>query len=220
MTLQDEEGTSMKVSVAGITEMYIGHVCFMQESTYEKASGKKASEVWLLLQSKGDTDHLKDALMQEKDLVSLTFADSERASFDTMIASIGLIIVVIILASMTLAFVVLGNLIDVNIAEREREIATLKVLGFRKKEVENYIFRENNVLTLFGALCGVPLGIVLHHQIMKMVETEQMMLGRTVKPLSMVISVCLTVGFGILVNLFMRRRIHRVRMVESLKSVE
>lgn len=220
MTLQDEEGTSMKVRVAGITEMYIGHACFMRESTYEKAAGKKASEVWLLLKSKDDTDHLKDTLMQEKDLVSLTFADSERASFDTMIASIGLIIVVIILASMTLAFVVLGNLIDVNIAEREREIATLKVLGFRKKEVENYIFRENNVLTLFGAVCGIPLGIALHHQIMKMVETEQMMLGRTVKPLSMVISVCLTVGFGILVNLFMRSRIHRVQMVESLKSVE
>lgn len=220
LSLEDEDGETIRVKVSGITEMYIGHVCFMKESTYEKAAGEKADTVCLLLQTEGDTEQLKDALMQESDLQSLSFADSERASFDNMIQSIDLIIIAIILASMALAFVVLGNLIDVNIAERQREIATLKVLGFRKREVENYIFRENNVLTVLGGLCGIPLGILLHHQIMKMVETEQMMLGRTVKPLSMVLSVCLTVGFGLLVNLFMKRRIHRVKMVESLKSVE
>jgi putative ABC transport system permease protein len=220
ISLTDEDGSEIEVTVGGITEMYIGHYCFMSESTYAEAAGQAASETAFLIRTEGDTEELKNELMNMEDLTSLSFADSERESVDTMIQSIGMIIVAIILASMTLAFVVLGNLIDVNIAERQREIATLKVLGFRRREVENYIFRENNVLTVIGALCGIPLGLVLHQQIMKMVETEQMMLGRKVEPLSMIISAALTIGFGLLVNLVMRGRIHRVKMVESLKSVE
>lgn len=134
--------------------------------------------------------------------------------------SLNLVVYVLIISSMALAFVVLGNLTNVNISERTREIATLKVLGFRKREVESYIYKENMVLTVIGALCGIPLGVLLHHTIMREVEMDAMMFGRTVDPDSILWSVLLTIGFSILVNRFMRKRLHDISMVESLKSVE
>ncbi|MBR0213975.1 MAG: ABC transporter permease, partial [Solobacterium sp.] len=106
------------------------------------------------------------------------------------------------------------------ISERQREIATLTVLGFRPREVQNYIYKENNLLTAIGALAGLPLGNVLHHYIMRQVEMNYVMFGRSLKPVSFVLAWLLTIFFGLIVNRSMNRRLHLIEMVESLKSVE
>jgi putative ABC transport system permease protein len=137
-----------------------------------------------------------------------------------MINGLDIIVLVLILSSASLAGVVLGNLTNVNISERMREIATLKVLGFRRKEVENYIYKENNILTFIGSLVGIPLGILLHHYIMHEVEMDYIMFGRNITVLSCIVCVGITLIFGILVNLFMAKHLRRIQMVESLKSVE
>ena len=113
-----------------------------------------------------------------------------------------------------------GNLTSINIAERQREIATLKVLGFRGKEVQQYIFQENNILTAVGAVCGLPVGVWLHHWIMRQVEMDSVMFGRMIPAADLVASLLLTCLFGIVVDFFMRRRLQEIQMVESLKSIE
>ena len=137
-----------------------------------------------------------------------------------MINGINGVVLVLILSSMALAFVMLGNLTNVNISERLREIATLKVLGFRQKEVRNYIYKENNVLVAAGAFVGLPMGMVLHRYVMKEVELTNVMFGRSERAETFVYAFVLTVLFGLLVNFFMRRKLDKILMVESLKSVE
>ena len=137
-----------------------------------------------------------------------------------MIQGIDGVVIVLVAASMGLAFVVLGNLTNVNISERMREIATLKVLGFRRREVQNYIYHENNIMVILGALIGLPAGRALSGYIMKEVELTNVMFGRGVEPLTYVYAFALTVAFGLVVNFVMRRKLNSVMMVESLKSVE
>jgi putative ABC transport system permease protein len=167
-----------------------------------------------------DSAPLKASLSEMEELNGIDFTDSVLNNFKNMVENLDAIVLVLIISSMALAFVVLGNLTNVNIAERQREIATIKVLGFRKKEVENYIYKENNILVVFGSFAGIPLGMMLHRFIMGQVEMSYVMFGRSVNLLSVVKAVLLTVGFGLLVNLFMRRRLMNIQMVESLKSVE
>lgn len=221
MRMEDETGNVIEVRIAGITEMYIDHYCFMSEAYYASVTGEKPFERTILIKGTGDSlSVLQTELGQNEDVTAITFFEGTLESFETMVSSLDIIVWTIIISSMALAFVVLGNLINVNISERQREIATLKVLGFQQKEVQNYIYKENNVLTFCGAVAGVPLGIWLHRTIMLTVEMDYIMFGRSISPLSMVISVALTLLFGILVDVAMRKRLRNIEMVESLKSVE
>jgi len=137
-----------------------------------------------------------------------------------MVEGIDAVVWVLIISSMSLAFVVLGNLTNVNISEREREIATLKVLGFQRNEVTSYIYKENNVLVFIGAFFGIPIGNFLHHRIMGEVEMDYIMFGRTVSNLSIVKAILLTNLFGLMVDFMMKKKLYNIKMVESLKSVE
>jgi len=119
-----------------------------------------------------------------------------------------------------LAFVVLYNLTNVNISERLREIATIKVLGFYDKEVASYVYRENIMITIIGALVGLGLGVVLHGFIMKTVEMDAVMFGSEIKWPSFAIAFIMTVVFSLLINLAMNKKLRNIQMVESLKSVE
>ncbi len=130
------------------------------------------------------------------------------------------IVVVLVIAAGMLAFVVLYNLTNVNISERLREIATIKVLGFYDLEVAEYVYRENILLTVIGSLCGLILGIGLHRLIMNLAEMENVMFGRNIDASSFVISFAITLLFGLIVNLVMYRKLKKIPMVESLKSVE
>jgi len=140
--------------------------------------------------------------------------------FNKMIQSLDLVTYVLIISAAMLAFVVLYNLTNVNISERLREIATIKVLGFYDKEVASYVYRENIIITIFGALVGLGLGVVLHRFIMKTVEMDAVMFGNEIKLSSFVIAFVMTLVFSLLVNLAMYKKLINIQMVESLKSVE
>lgn len=217
--IEDEEGDLVPVKIAAITEMHINHYCFMSDAYYQKVTGKEPVSRMLLITG-NDLGDLQKQLASTEGVSGVTFFETSLGAFNTMIDSLDIIVWTIIISSMALAFVVLGNLINVNISERQREIATLKVLGFHHQEVQSYIYKENNVLTLCGALAGIPLGIWLHHTIMLTVEMDYVMFGREVTGTSIVLAVLLTIVFGILVNFAMRKKLRSIKMVESLKSVE
>lgn len=151
---------------------------------------------------------------------SVTFYSSLKKNFKDMISSISYIVVVLVISAASLAFVVLYNLSNVNISERKREIATIKVLGFTKKEVDAYVNRETILLTILGSLLGLIIGIGLHHLIMNLAEMDDIMFGRTINKTSFLISFLLTISFSIIINFFMHFKLNRIEMVESLKAVE
>lgn len=151
---------------------------------------------------------------------SVTFYSSLQENFTDMIASISMVVVVLVISAAALAFVVLYNLSNVNISERTREIATIKVLGFTSRETSQYVNRESILLTMIGAAVGLIVGIFLHNLIMNLAEMDDVMFGRTIKPISFVISFALTMVFAIIINLVMQRKLKQIQMVESLKAVE
>ena len=137
-----------------------------------------------------------------------------------MLRSLDIVIVVLIVSAGLLAFVVLYNLNNINITERQRELATLKVLGFFDGEVASYVYRENMVLTLFGVIAGMGIGTFLHHCVIQTVEVDMMMFGRNVFPRSYGWSALITLAFALFVNFMMFYRLRKIDMIESLKSVE
>ena len=142
------------------------------------------------------------------------------ANFENMIKALDLIILVIILAAGSLALVVLINLTQVNVAERTREIATLKVLGFRPKEVDSYIFKEILILSIIGGFVGMPLGLLEHHFVMNVINMDMVMFGMNITFFSYTASFLITFVFTIIVLLLTRKPLRKIEMVESLKSVE
>ncbi len=223
ITFEGEDGRTHAVPVTGITEMYIRHYVLISEACYEHYFGALPEQITLLVGGNGDTEQLRamqEAVTEMPEVEAIAFFDGILENFNNMVKGLDIIVWTLILSSMALAFVVLGNLINVNISERQREIATLKVLGFRKKEVENYIYKENHILTLIGAAAGLPVGTILHHYIMRMVEMDYIMFGREVLWPSYVLAACLTFLFGVLVNHAMAKKLSAIKMVESLKSVE
>jgi putative ABC transport system permease protein len=222
ITLESSIGLRRQVPIKGITEMYIYHYILLLEDFYKETFGTVSDTNLILINVSDDADveTLKRTISETDGVVGISFVDGVVANFRNMVKNIDYISYVLILSSMALAFVVLGNLTNVNIAERQREIATLKVLGFRPKEVQNYIFKENNILVIAGSLLGIPIGMILHRFIMAKIEMEYVMFGRSVDFISIVESVALTIGFGIVINLCMRKKLTDIQMVESLKSVE
>lgn len=223
ITVESKDGVRADVKISGICEMYVRHYVFMTKAYYQTVFGTAPADNTMALKMKGslaDSQSLQQELTSSSDFSGVEFFDVLLNNFNNMIKGLDVIVLVLIISSASLAGVVLGNLTNVNISERLREIATLKVLGFRRKEVENYIYKENNILTLIGSLIGVPLGIVLHYYIMHQVEMDYVMFGRQISLSSFLICIAMTLAFGMLVNLFMARRLHRIQMVESLKSVE
>jgi putative ABC transport system permease protein len=221
--VESKTGIRKEVRISAVTEMYIQHYMFMTQQYYAKVFGSTISQDTLMVDIAGDVQvsrAFQKEIVNDDRVSGVQFYDTILENFKSMVNSLDLIVWALIISSMSLAFVVLGNLTNINISERQREIATLKVLGFRKKEVEDYIFKENNVLTGLGALAGIPIGQVLHHFIMRQVEMDYVMFGRSVAVSSNILSVLLTVLFGMLVNFFMRKKLQAIEMVESLKSVE
>jgi putative ABC transport system permease protein len=146
--------------------------------------------------------------------------ETVRANFSDSVKSIDYIVYVLIVASGALAVIVLYNLTNVNICERKKELATIRVLGFYHKEVAAYIFREVDILAIIGILLGIPIGIWLHHYIVITVEVAGVMFGRTIGWSSYLIAAGLTILFTLAVNLIMRPVIRKINMVESMKAVD
>ena len=224
ITIENEDGDRKEVEVSAISEMYVDHYVFMSPEYYKSTFGV-TNEINTLALKLNDTstkvEEVLGAELMDNDIVkSVSFYSGLVNNFDNMISSLNIVVIVLIVSAGALAFVVLYNLTNVNVSERLREIATIKVLGFYDNEVSAYVYRENLVLTAIGSVVGLALGTILHRFIMITVEFDAMMFGRNINILSYLIAVVITMGFAILVNLVMYKKLKKIPMVESLKSVE
>jgi len=223
ITIEDSDGNPHEVNVSGITEMYINHFVIMSRQYYKEVFGKEAVSNIIYLSTTGDDAAQKllaNKISTMQGVEGVSLYSGQLDNFNSMVKGLNGIIWVLIISSMLLAFVVLSNLITVNISERQREIATLKVLGFRRAEVKKYIFKENNLLAGIGGIVGIPVGIALHRYIMRTVEMDYLMFGRNIEWTSFFYAFVLTILFSVIVNRMMTKRLNDIRMVESLKSVE
>lgn len=218
----ESDSVCKEVKVSGITENYMFNYVYMSRSLYSDFYGEEpdANILMVKFDSKANTESVVDSVLKIKGITSVTLNDEMLEDINNMTGRLIFIIIMMIVAAALLAFVVIYNLNNINISERRRELATIKLLGFYDDEVAKYVYRENIVLTVLGTLLGIILGIVLHRFVMGTVETDVYMFGRTLKLLSVVISAVLTVVFSMLVNIIMYYKLKKIDMVESLKSVE
>jgi putative ABC transport system permease protein len=222
--LSSDSGIRKPAVVSHVVEMYTNSYIFMTAGYYEKVFGEEYLPNAILVTLTQKNDDLQNEVgsdyLSMDNVKGITFCSSNIEKFNNMISSINLVTYVLILSAAALTFVVLYNLINVNVSERIREIATIKVLGFFDKEVAAYVYRENIVISIIGSLAGLILGRGLHLYIMKTIEMDNVMFGDAVRPVSYVYSFVLTMIFALFVNLVMYNRLRKVPMVESLKSVE
>ncbi|MBQ4254072.1 MAG: FtsX-like permease family protein, partial [Erysipelotrichaceae bacterium] len=208
-----------KVKISGICEMYAMHYLFISQDLYEQTFKEKYHPDRIAVYTL-NPEKLQQDMDQFEDVASVLDFSGEKETFETMLQALDVIVLVIIIAAGALALVVIINLTEVNISERIREIATLKVLGFYDGEVDSYIFKEIMILTLIGSVAGMPLGKLEHYFIMNVIDVEMVKFGSTVKLQSYLISFGITILFSLSVMLMMRRTLKNVKMIESLKSVE
>ena len=220
VTLEDKDGRQADVTVDGVTENYLTAFAYMTPEAYEAAFGQAPDYTTLLCRLEDETqaDAAVERALKSEHVIYTRSSLSLRETFSDTVRSIDSIVLVLILSAGILCMVVMYNLTNVNICERRGELATMRVLGFYEREVEKYIFRETNVLSFLGALLGLPLGIWLHSFVVKTVEVNAVMFGRTIKPMSYVYALAISVVFTLLVNEVMRRSIRKIDMVESLKA--
>jgi putative ABC transport system permease protein len=212
------------VKVAVIYENYAFHYLYMTPGYYREIFGTDPDfNASFVKNTEGYHDYneeLSTELLGKDTVGSVSFLSTTRDTVDSMLGSMDVIIAVLVVCAGALAFIVLYNLNNVNIAERRRELATLKVLGFYDGEVSGYIYRENIIITIMGIVLGAVFGKYLHLFVMVTAEIDSMMFGRSVKLISYIYSILLTILFAIIINLTMHFKLKKVDMATSLKSVE
>lgn len=221
----NENDVSAEAVISGITENYVNHYIYMTNDYYKELFNRNAdsNRIYGVLDDSitiDQEDKMASKIIDSTCANGTVFTTGIKDGFSDTIKSLNYVVLLMIVSAGALAFVVLYNLSNVNISERIREIATIKVLGFYDKEVSAYIYRENVILTLIGAVVGLGLGVILHQFIMITVEVENMMFGRLINPLSYAAAFILTIVMGTIVNLVMNKKLKKVEMVESLKSVD
>lgn len=224
INLINSEEEKAIVEIVGITENYTFNYGYLSSEYYKEIFQRpvKFNEALGILEdtNKEIENQLSKELISKEGINSVSFNTTLKENFEDTIESLNYVVLVMIVSAGSLAFVVLYNLTNVNISERIREIATIKVLGFYDNEVSAYIYRENIILTIIGTLVGLVMGIFLHRYIMITVEMENIMFGLKVNFKSYIYSMILTIVFSVLVNLAMHYKLKNVEMVESLKSVD
>lgn len=222
--LKDGDTKQIETTVNSVAENYFYHYVYMSPALYEKLYGTppEYSEILTINQNdeKAFEDDFRETYMEDPAVLNVSFVSAVKNRVANMIKSMDAVIYVIVIAAGLLAIVVLYNLNNINITERRRELATLKVLGFYEGEVSMYVFRENLILTFIGTALGVVFGRILHHFMILTAEIDLMMFGRDIKIVSYFYSILLTFAFSFLVNLFMHFKLKKLNMVESMKSVE
>ncbi len=213
-----------EATVSGIAENYIMHYAYITDSYYQQLFGEPVEDNTVMLSfadsSAESIDAVSSELLALDGITSLSQITATREALASSMDSIDYAVVIIIVCAAALAFVVLYNLTNINITERIRELATLKVLGFTDREMDAFVYRENICLTAIGMVIGLVLGKFLHQWLIMTIEIDMAMFGRSVNPLSYLYAVGLTVVFSLLVHLLANRRLSKIDMVESLKSVE
>lgn len=219
-----DKGIKSAFVVEGICENYLYGYAFMTPEVYREGFGTEPEYNMYMCRNAQDIGCTEEALgeeyLKEEGVLGVSFIDSSIKSFEDMISSLNYVVIVMVICAAALAFVVLYNLTNINIAERKREISTLKVLGFKNSETSAYIYRENILLTLVGIAVGLVLGVILLRFVIVTVEIDMVMFGRKMYAGTFIIASVLTAVFAAIVNIVMHIRIKKIDMVESLKSIE
>ena len=247
--IKDEDEGNKPVHIEHICENYLEHYMYMTPAYYESIYGEAPEyNTILFIMDEPETDssvadmlsdvtgtgageseaaspeeqleNVGETLLKEDGVLNVSYMSDIEQQLDDMLRSLNLVIIVLIISAGMLAFVVLYNLNTVNIAERKRELATLKVLGFYDLEVAEYVYRENILLTFIGAALGCILGKFLHLFIIQTVEVDSAMFGRIIHGTSYLYSLLFTILFSVIINGMMYFKLRKIDMVESLKSVE
>lgn len=217
-------GEKMTAKITAVAENYTLHFVYMTEGLYEKLCGAKPAynTYFTVMNDTGEEaqKELGEKLMAMEGVQALSFVKDTRESFGNTVKNLNYVVVLIIVSAAALAFVVLYNLTNINITERIREIATIKVLGFYDSEVSAYVFRENILLTLIGDAVGLVAGIWLHKFVIQVAQTDSVMFGRNLPFWCFAAAFVMTVIFALMVDFIMHFRLKKISMVESLKSVE
>ena len=223
LTLSEEGVSEHEVKIAAICENYMLHYVYMTDSLYEKIYETEFMSNNLLIKADVDIETLKkigEEILNHEGILNVQYTANISSQLDSMLGALDQVMVVLIIVAGMLSFVVLYNLNNININERRRELATLKVLGFHDIEVASYVYRENILLTLLGTIVGCGMGKLLHLFTIKTVEIDMAMFGREIFPMSYLIGAAFTIGFSALVNAIMYFKLKKINMVDSLKSVE
>lgn len=218
------DGSEKEVTVTAVCENYMEHYVYMSPELYQELYGEEPEYNSILFDLKDasaqELSQTGEELLKYDGVMNVTYTNSIEDQLNTMLQSLDLVIVVLIVSAGLLAFVVLYNLNNINITERRRELATLKVLGFYDTEVSSYVYRENIMLTIFSIAVGIVLGALLHRFVITTVEVDAVMFGRVVNWQSYLYSALFTTAFSLFVNWVMYYKLKKIDMVESLKSVE
>ena len=222
ITLKDDD-QEMQIVVSDVTENYVYHYAYMTLETYQDLYGDKYETNAILTKNKEKTeeeDKLATEIMNENEVASLTRNSNVEDVMNTTMESLNYVVVVLIVSAGLLAFAVLYNLSNVNISERIRELATIKVLGFYDKEVYSYVTRETILLTIIGIFLGLIGGYFLNYFIIGTCEIDMLRFSKIIHPISYLYAILITVAFTIIVNIFTYFALKKIDMIESLKSVE
>ena len=219
ITLNDKE---YKVKIAGIYQLYFRHYLYMSPDYYKELTNKDITfnSEYFRLNDKANEDKLTKYCDLNENITSIQYVSGIAEGFISQMESLDSVVLILILCAGALAFIVLYNLTNINIQERKSEIATIKVLGFYPKEVYDYVFRENIILSVIGSFVGLFLGKLIHYFIIRTVEVDMAMFIRTVNIRCYIYAVVLTMLFTLLIDKYMQRVLKKIDMVESLKSIE
>lgn len=223
ITLTDPDGKARSFKLTGITENYSGCYAYIAPGAYSEAFGTFGYNAYMLKSGIAGTEAQEAAVskLQESSYVStVTFTAQTKEIFDVLMDSLSLLVIVLVIFAGMLAAVVLYNLTNININERIRELATLRVLGYHNKEVAAYIFREIGFLTLAGTVFGLILGRLLHYYIILVAESTDMMMGRSVDTSSYIMAALFTIVFSVLVDIAMSRKLRKIEMAASMKAID
>ena len=226
LLLKIDDDTTVQIPVAAITENYAFHYVYLSKNLYKDIFGGNPRYNYITANFAIDNItneqkvQLNKEFLNEYEISAVAFTDQIQDSFSNILDSISFIVIILIVSAALLAFIVLYNLSIINITERIKEIATLKVLGFDDGEVSAYIFRENVILSLIGMAEGVIVGILLHKLVLFMAEIDIVMYGRDISFVSYIYSLALAFGFSMFVSVVLHKKLKKVDMVESLKSIE
>lgn len=222
ITVSQKDKPDVTLKVSAIAENYAMHYIYITENTYSKLYGESPmyNQGYLILKDSADTTEFSEQLIAKDEFLGVAFLDDKAQSFFSSIESLNSIVLLLIVCAALLAFIVLYNLANINITERVREIATLKVLGFYDSETSAYIYRENILTTILGIVLGWGLGLVLHRFVVLTAEVDLVMFSREMVWYAYLLSAVLTAVFAIIVNLLLHIKLKKIDMVESLKSIE
>jgi putative ABC transport system permease protein len=223
VTLEDAKDQQGRFTVTGLTQNYLGSYAYVNATAFRQAFGAFDNNTVLVKSGVADTaaqDETIAALLRSKAVSTAEFKNQTKTSYDNLLHSMNYIVLILIVAAGGLAITVLYNLTNINIEERTKELATLRVLGYRHNEVANYVFRETAILSILGVAAGLVLGVALHRYVVVSAETTDLVLSRGISALSYLLATALTLLFAGVIDVLMTAKLRAIQMVESMKAVE